>query len=82
MWLIFEGNQRLVATNLCLSHYPTSIELQFYLWFEVKPMPQLLIDKFHYYFNANSLNCALLKTLAYEIFPNTLMVDTLLLHTC
>ena len=44
-------------------------------------MPQLLIDKFHY-FNANTLNSVLLKTLAYEIFPNTLMVDTLLLHTC
>ena len=34
------------------------------------------------HFNANTLNCVLLKTLAYEIFPNKLMVDTLLLLTC
>ena len=44
-------------------------------------MPQLLVDKF-ITFNANTLYCVLLKTLAYEIFPDTLMVNTLLLLTC
>ena len=43
-------------------------------------MPQLLVGKFHYFLMLTP--CVLFKTLAYEIFPNTLLVDTLLLLTC